>query len=430
MANVAVIGAQWGDEGKGKVVDVFGEHADVITRFQGGNNAGHTIVVHGKKVVLHLVPAAALHEGKTCLIGNGVVVDADVLLHEVKTLRELGHLKTSKIMVSDRAHLIMPYHKLLDKLREKKENSTVIGTTGRGIGPAYADKAARLGIRCGDLLRPDHLKQRLEEILPEKNCLLQSFYGERTLDVNALLDEFLRLGEAMRPFIADTTEILHTALESGKKIMFEGAQGALLDIDHGTYPFVTSSNTTSGGGATGTAAPPSSIHETIAITKAYTTRVGSGPFPTELEDDTGALIQRVGHEFGATTGRKRRCGWLDLVALRYAKRINGFTGLALTKIDVLCEVPEVKVCVGYELNGKKIDTVPSSAEDFGKVKPIYRSFKSWKIDPAKCRTPDDLPKELHEYISFVEEELETKSVLLSIGPDRDDTLLLRNPFKG
>lgn len=428
MANVSVIGAQWGDEGKGKVVDVFGEHADCIVRFQGGNNAGHTIVVHGEKVILHLIPAAALHPNKTCIIGNGVVVDVEILLKEIEGLKAQGYLKSSKLLVSDRAHAIMPYHKLIDRLREKHQNNTVLGTTGRGIGPAYADKVARLGIRCGDLLRPDYLRARITEILPEKNCLLKHFFGSEELRVDDVVEEYLRLGERLAPYVANTTEVIHEALERGDKVMLEGAQGVLLDIDHGTYPYVTSSNTISGSGSTGAGVPPSAINEVIAITKVYTTRVGAGPFPTELEDDTGELIQKVGHEFGATTGRKRRCGWLDLVALKHAKRINGFTGLALTKIDVLSCVDEVKVCVAYELDGREIKSPPASASELARVKPIYRSFPSWKVEPGSYKSFEELPQTLKDYISFIERELGVRSVLLSVGPDRDHTLTLRNPF--
>lgn len=428
MANVAVIGAQWGDEGKGKIVDVYGEHSDVIVRFQGGNNAGHTIVVDGKKVILHLIPAAALHDGKTCVIGNGVVVDIEVLLHEYEALRSSGYLGSSKLLVSDRAHVIMPYHKLLDRLREKREKGVAIGTTGRGIGPAYSDKIGRLGIRCGDLLRPEHLRARLEEILPEKNCLLQNFYNEAPLNAADLAAEYAKLGERLAPFITNTNEVVHKALRAKSRVMFEGAQGVMLDIDHGTYPFVTSSNTISGGAAPGSGAPPSAIDEVIGITKVYTTRVGAGPFPTELEDDTGALIQKVGHEFGATTGRKRRCGWLDLVALRHAKQTNGFTGLALTKIDVLSCVPEVKVCVAYDLDGQKLDYLPASAEDLARVKPVYQTFPSWNLEGINAKKIADLPPTLIEYIRFIERELETEAVLLSIGPDRNETIIVRNPF--
>ena len=428
MANISVVGSQWGDEGKGKVVDVYGESADLIVRYQGGNNAGHTIVVKGEKHILHLLPAAALHEGKECIIANGVVVDIDVLLSEIEELTKAGYLTTTKVYVSERAHVIMPYHKMLDKLREGAADQTTIGTTGRGIGPAYSDKVGRLGIRVGDLLHPEYLRKRLQGILPEKNCLLQSFYNERSLDLDQLVEQFIELGKRLKPHIANTGEIIHDALAKNKKIMFEGAQGVLLDIDHGTYPFVTSSNTISGCAMVGAGVPPQAVDEVIAITKAYTTRVGEGPFPTELENETGALIQRVGGEFGATTGRKRRCGWLDLVALRHAKRINGFTGIALTKLDVLSEVQEIKVCTSYELDGKKLEIPPSSAEDLDRVKPIYRTFPSWKGDLGAFNSLKEMPEQLQEYVKFIEGDLDTPVILMSVGPARDQTIVIRNPF--
>lgn len=429
MANVAVVGSQWGDEGKGKVVDVYGESADLIVRFQGGNNAGHTIVVDGAKVVLHLIPAAALHENKTCIIGNGVVVDPEVLLHEIDQLQEKGYLKSSSLLISDRAHVIMPYHKQLDKLRESNTSATFIGTTGRGIGPAYSDKVGRRGIRMGDLLRPEYLEKRLEEILPEKNCILQSYFNAPPLEARGLMDQLLTLAEKLKDRIVDTQPLIHNALKEGKKIMYEGAQGVLLDIDHGTYPYVTSSNTTTGAALSGSGVGPNDVNHVIGITKVYTTRVGEGPFPTELENETGALIQKVGGEFGATTGRKRRCGWLDLVALKHAKRVAGFTGLALTKIDVLGVVDDIKVCVGYELDGEKIDYVPASPEDYERVTPIYKSFASWSEKLPEAKNKGELPKELQEYIEFIEKELEVPAVLLSVGPDRNDTIVVRNPFE-
>ena len=429
MANVAVIGAQWGDEGKGKVVDIYGKHAEIIVRYQGGNNAGHTLVVDGKKVVLHLIPAAALHADKTCLIGNGVVVDAEIFLHELETLKASGYLKNSRVHISDRAHVIMPYHKQLDQLREKAKGSTNIGTTGRGIGPAYADKISRIGIRIGDLMNASYLKSRLDETVTEKNCLLTHLYGEKPIDVNAVLDHFLALGEKIRPYVTDTNEILHAGIRSKKKILFEGAQGALLDIDQGTYPFVTSSNTTSGGATTGAGIPPTSVHEVIAIVKAYTTRVGSGPFPTEQLNPVGERLQKVGNEFGATTGRKRRCGWLDLVALRHARNINGFTGLAITKLDVLSGLDEIQVCTAYEYKGKKLTTLPASIEELAGAKPVYKTLKAWNEEITDLSDVKKIPQALADYLKYIEDELEVKSVLLSVGPDRNQTVELRNPFE-
>lgn len=427
MANVAVIGSQWGDEGKGKVVDIYGEHAEVIVRYQGGNNAGHTLVVDGKKVVLHLIPAAALHDDKTCVIANGVVVDVEIFLGEIAALKEKGYLKNSRVVLSDRAHVIMPYHKQLDQLREKKVNTT-IGTTGRGIGPTYADKISRLGIRIGDLLNPSYLRSRLEETVPEKNCILEHLYGEKPIDIAALHEKYLELGEKIRPYIQNTNELLHSSIAAKKKILFEGAQGTMLDVDQGTYPFVTSSNTTSGGATNGAGIPPSAIHEVIAIVKAYTTRVGGGPFPTEQLNEIGDRLQSVGAEFGATTGRRRRCGWLDLVNLRHARDINGFTGLAITKLDVLSGLPEIQVCTAYEYKGKKFTTFPSAIEDVATVKPIYKTLKAWKETVTELTDLTKIPVEMKDYIRYIEDELQVKTALLSVGPDRKQTMEVRNPF--
>jgi adenylosuccinate synthase len=429
MSNVAVIGAQWGDEGKGKVVDVYGRHAEMIVRYQGGNNAGHTLVVDGRKIVLHLIPAGALHEGKTCVAANGVVVDLGIFLQELKSLREQGYLKTSKVLLSDRAHVIMPYHKALDQLREKSAEGTSIGTTGRGIGPAYSDKTSRLGIRVGDLLNPAYLRSRIEESLVEKNVLFRNLYGHAGFSVAELTDTYAQLGEEIRGCVVDANTAVHEAISRKQKIMFEGAQGALLDIDQGTYPFVTSSNTTSGGACTGAGIPPSAIHEVVAIMKAYTTRVGAGPFPTELTDSVGEHLQKVGAEFGATTGRRRRCGWLDLVALRHSRNINGFTGLAITKLDVLSGLPEIQACVGYDNKGKIFKTVPSDLQEFSQATPVYRAFPGWTETVTELKSPGQLPQALRDYVKFIEDELEVKSILLSVGPDRKQTLELYNPFE-
>ena len=352
----------------------------------------------------------------------------EFFLNEVKQLKSKNYLRNSKLYLSNQAHVIMPYHKILDQLREKQATSTTIGTTGRGIGPSYADKVSRIGIRCGDLLQPKYLKTRLEEILPEKNFLLEKFFDHPPIELDPLFEKYLSFGKKLEPFLANTSDILHQAIVEEKKIMFEGAQGALLDIDHGTYPYVTSSNTISASACVGSGAPISSIHQIIAITKAYTTRVGEGPFPTELSGGMGKLIQRVGNEFGATTGRKRRCGWLDLVALRQAKKINGFTGLALTKMDVLQDLEEIKVCTAYDLDGKKIDLPPSSIRDLERIKPIYKTFPSWKKSIDQAKSIDELPKEMKNYIQFIEDTLEVKTMLISFGPDRKNTIELTNPF--
>ena len=429
MSNVAVIGAQWGDEGKGKVVDIYGKHAEIVVRYQGGNNAGHTLVVNGQKVVLHLIPAASLHEGKTCVIANGVVVDVEVFFHELNSLREKGYLTTSKVLLSDRAHVIMPYHKIIDQLREKRRDGTTIGTTGRGIGPAYSDKISRIGIRIGDLFSPTYLKSRIEESLVEKNVLLEKLYGEKPFDASQLTEAYLAFGEKIRPYVVDTNELIHGAIQQKKKILFEGAQGTLLDIDQGTYPFVTSSNTTSGGACTGTGIPPSAVNEVIAIVKAYSTRVGSGPFPTEQLNEVGERLQNVGAEFGATTGRKRRCGWLDLVALRHTRNINGFTGLAITKLDVLSGLSEIQVCTGYEYKGKVFKTIPSEIAVLDNVKPVYKTLKAWDETVTELTNLDKTPAALRDYVKYIEDELEVKTALLSVGPDRRQTLELRNPFE-
>lgn len=430
MPNVAVVGGQWGDEGKGKVVDIYGKHAEFVVRYQGGNNAGHTLVVDGQKVVLHLIPAAALHEGKTCVIGNGVVVDPEIFLTELEKLQSKGYLKTSKVVISDRAHVIMPYHKTLDQLREKSKEGTSIGTTGRGIGPAYSDKVSRLGIRVGDLTNASYLKARIEESLVEKNVLLKTLYSHETFSANELTEKFLALGEKLKPYVADANILLHDAIRAKKKILFEGAQGALLDIDQGTYPFVTSSNTTSGGACTGAGVPPSAVQEVIAIVKAYTTRVGAGPFPTEQLNEVGDRLQSVGAEFGATTGRRRRCGWLDLVALRHSRNINGFTGLAITKLDVLSGLTELQVCTAYEYKGKKFTTVPADLEVLEHGKPVYKTLKAWNEPVTELTDRNAMPGAMRDYLQYIEQELEVKSVLLSVGPDRMQTLELRNPFGG
>jgi adenylosuccinate synthase len=369
-----------------------------------------------------------LHDGKICVIGNGCVLDVEIFLNEFKELKNQGYLQSSKVLISDRTHVIMPYHKILDQLREKRPGMTMIGTTGRGIGPAYADKAGRVGIRVGDLLKPSYLRARIEQALPEKNCLFTQLYGAEAVNVEQLVEQFARLGEELKPFIVDTNEIIHEGIRAKKKILFEGAQGALLDIDQGTYPFVTSSNTTSGGIANGTGASPAAIHEVIAITKAYTTRVGTGPFPTELTDAIGDQLQRVGNEFGATTGRRRRCGWLDLVAMRHSRDINGFTGLAITKLDVLSGLDEIKVCTHYEYKGKRFDRIPSDIEAVAELKPIYKSLKGWSENLTELLDVNKTPTAMRDYLRYVEDELQVKAVLLSVGPDRKQTLEIRNPF--
>ena len=428
--NYAVLGAQWGDEGKGKVVDVFSAKVDYIVRFQGGNNAGHTLVVNGKKTVLHLIPSGVLHKGKICLIGNGVVVDPKVFFEEVDALVENNVFDGEAhefLKISERAHVILPYHVELDRLRENHAGTKKIGTTVRGIGPVYEDKVARRGIQIIDLLHPEVLREKLEKGLEEKNAIFQHFFGGKSVDANEVYEEFLAIGQRLKPFITDVRKLLMEGRKSGKSILFEGAQGALLDLDHGTYPFVTSSNTTVGGIFTGSGMGPECVHEIIGITKAYLTRVGTGPFPTEIEEtekETAERIRKIGDEFGATTGRPRRTGWLDLVALKYVVESNGMTGIALTKADVLSDFAEVKVCTSYCIDGVQTKDMLSSVADLDRVEPQYESLPAW--DGAalkKARRIEDLPEELNRYIRFIEEYLGIPVVLVGTGPGREETIL-------
>jgi len=444
--NVVIVGAQWGDEGKGKVVDLLSEHAETIVRYQGGNNAGHTLVVGGKKTVLHLIPSGILHAGKVCLIANGVVFDPEVFFEEIESLVVGGALTqddaSSRIKVSERAHVILPFHRKLDQLREayakRSQPDAHIGTTGRGIGPAYEDKVARRGIQVGDLLRPDLLRRKLEGAIFEKNALLKHLYaahGGEQIDLEEALQVALALGRRLRPFVADARVLLQSAIAHRRPILFEGAQGTLLDVDHGTYPYVTSSSTASGGALTGSGIGLTSLGrsvEVIGIAKAYVTRVGSGPFPTEIEHtepELAAKLRKVGGEFGATTGRARRIGWLDLVALKYAVEVNGITGIALMKSDVLQGLDAVKVCTAYRLGGNTIYDLPASIEDLENVEPAYEVFPGWDAyDAAKARSRSDLPAEMVAYMDFIERFVGVPIVLMSTGPGRHETLLLKNPF--
>ncbi len=439
--NVTIVGAQWGDEGKGKIVDLLGEKAEYIVRFQGGNNAGHTLVVNGKKTVLHLIPSGILHPGKICLIANGVVFDPNVFFQEIDSLNASGafhgYAPHEIVRVSERAHVILPYHRTLDQLREdhaSKGSQGKIGTTGRGIGPAYEDKVARRGIQVVDLLRPEVLRQKLEKAIEEKNILLKHLFHSKELEFAPLYEECLKVGERLRPFVADVRGILQGALTQGRPILFEGAQGTLLDVDHGTYPFVTSSSTVSGGAMTGSGMGPQAMGSVIGITKAYCTRVGSGPFPSEIEEtepETANHIRKIGQEFGATTGRSRRVGWLDLVALRYAVQLNGITGLALTKADILTGFECIKVCTAYRFGGNTLQDFPSSIEVLSQVEPHYEVFPSWpEFDTSKVQTRKDLPEELQKYLDFIEEFVGARVSILSTGPGREETMVFENPFVG
>src|SRR5499433_73949 len=417
MANVAIIGAQWGDEGKGKIVDLFAEDADIVVRFQGGNNAGHTLVVDGKTTVLHLIPSGALHPNKLCVIGNGVVVDPEVLLEEITALKGQGHfMDDTQLRISEEAHLIMPYHKAIDQARERLRGEGMIGTTGRGIGPAYEDKVARVGIRLIDLLEEETFQEKLQRNIEEKNIYLKAILKEKTLDFNKLHDSYSVYRDKLKSYVTDTSLLLDREMRAGKQVLFEGAQGTLLDVDHGTYPYVTSSNTVAGNAAVGAGLGPTAIHSVIGITKAYTTRVGNGPLPTELTDATGERLRRVGAEFGATTGRPRRCGWLDALVLRYAARVNGLSGLAMTKLDVLTGFEKILVAIGYKLpNGKTAGEFPSDPELLQRAQPVYEELPGWKEPLGDQREYQELPENTRRYIERVEQLVGVETIAVSVG---------------
>ncbi len=430
MANLLVIGTQWGDEGKGKIVDILTPAFDIVARYQGGHNAGHTVYVNGKKVVLHLIPSGVLHPGKICVIGNGLVVSPEALFREIADLEAGGAaVDGGRIVVSRNAHLIMPYHPLMEKIAEEGRGAAKIGTTCRGIGPAYEDKAARWGIRAGDLLDLDVLKEKIEENVKVKNRLFAD-YGIPPLDAGEIFREYAGHASRMAPFIRDVSVFLHGEMKKGKKILFEGAQGVLLDIDHGTYPFVTSSNSTAGGVATGLGVGPGAIHSILGITKAYTTRVGSGPFPTELTDAIGGRLGARGDEFGATTGRPRRCGWFDAVAVRYSCRVNGIDRIALTKPDVLEEMDEVKICTGYRYNGEVLRDFPTEAWILSQVVPVYTTVPGWRDSVRRAQTFDVLPSTFKDYVRRLEDLIETRVALISTGVEREDTILIESQLEG
>jgi len=429
MSSLVITGAQWGDEGKGKIVDVLTERADVVARYQGGHNAGHTVVIKDEQYILHLVPSGILHEGKLSVIGNGTVVEPKSLLIEIDGLLERGIHVGGNLLLSRGAHLIMPYHIALDGAGEKRRGNSKIGTTGRGIGPAYADKVARHGITVGDLEHPGIFRQKLETNLSTVNELITKIYGGETFEVEPIYQEFMAYAGRLRPFMGEADLAVNNAMDEGKKVLFEGAQGTLLDIDHGTYPFVTSSNATSGGVCTGLGVGPSRIDKALGIVKAYTTRVGEGPFPTELFDEVGRTIQERGAEFGATTGRPRRCGWLDMVALRYAVRINGFSGIVLTKIDILSGLEELKLCTAYEFEGQRLTEFPSSAAILEKCKPVYdRTMPGWKESTAGTTQYDKLPEGARNYIAAIEEILGVGVDIVSTGQRRDEIIIRKEPF--
>ena len=422
MSVTVIIGSQWGDEGKGKIVDLISADVDVVARYQGGANAGHTIAWGDTQVVLHLVPSGIFNDGVTCVIGNGVVIDPVAVLEEIKTIRQLGYDVEGRLLMSHNAHLIMPYHKKIEEARERARDAGAIGTTGRGIGPSYTDKYARTGIRLVDLLDRDVLRKKLKVSIEEKNAILSSVYGAEKLDVEAIIDEYVEFDKLIDPYVTDTSAYLNNALKAGKRVLAEGAQGSLLDVDFGTYPFVTSSHPTAGGACIGLGIPPTRVNRVVGIVKAYSTRVGNGPFPTELDDTNGETLRKVGHEFGATTGRPRRCGWLDLVALNYTSMINGFTDLAITKLDVMTGMPIVKACVGYEVNGKRLERFPNDISTLKKAVPVYESFEGWNGDPREARAFEDLPSTARKYLTFVSNFLEVPICIVSTGPKRGQTL--------
>jgi adenylosuccinate synthase len=435
--NVVIVGAQWGDEGKGKVVDLYSSRADYIVRYQGGNNAGHTLVVNGKKTILHLIPSGVLHRGKTCLIGNGVVFDPAVFFHEIEDLQANGVFAGAPhdvVRVSERAHVILPYHQVLDRLREEHaaKSKESIGTTVRGIGPAYEDKVARRGVQVIDLLHPELLRNKLRVAVEEKNILLKHHFNAAPIEIEPLFQECIRLGEKLRPYVADVRSMLVQAIKHKKPILFEGAQGTLLDVDHGTYPYVTSSNTVATGALTGSGVGLNTQTRVIGITKAYATRVGVGPFPSEIEEsdpETAQKIRKIGAEFGATTGRIRRVGWLDLVALKYAVEVNGISGLAFMKADVLQNFAEIQVCTAYTLHGKTLHDLPSCGEDLGNVEPVFEKIPGWgAYDPKTVKSVSELPLELQNYMKYVEKFLGVPIVLMSTGAGREETVLVSDPF--
>jgi adenylosuccinate synthase len=426
--NVVVIGTQWGDEGKGKIVDLLTDKADAVVRFQGGHNAGHTLVIQGRKTVLHLIPSGILRDKVRCLIGNGVVLSPTALLEEMEMLYAGGVDARGRMGISESCPVILPYHIALDQAREAARGNKAIGTTGRGIGPCYEDKVSRRGIRLGEMLDVDVFQERLREVMDYHNFALAHYFASDIVDYQQVLDQALTQVEQIRPLVEDVPGTLHALRRQGGSVMFEGAQGALLDIDHGTYPYVTSSNTTAGGAASGSGVGPRDIDYVLGIVKAYTTRVGAGPFPTELFDDVGDHLGEKGHEFGATTGRKRRCGWLDTVALRRSLQINSVTGICITKLDVLDGLDTVKICVAYRLNGQEIDTPPVGADRFAQCEPIYIEMPGWKASTVGVKSPDELPEAARNYLDRIEALCETPIDIISTGPDREETIVLRHPF--
>lgn len=429
MANVVVIGAQWGDEGKGKITDLLSRSADVVVRYQGGVNAGHTVVVQGQTFKLHLIPSGILYPNTECIIGSGTVIDPKVLLGEIDQLHTLG-ISTDHLYISETAHVTMPYHRLIDKAAEERRGNHRIGTTGRGIGPTYADKSERIGIRMVDLMSPDNLRRQLAWTISYKNAILEKLYDLPPLNAEEVIQEYLGYAERLRPHVIDSSLRIADAVQKRRNVLFEGAQGTLLDLDHGTYPYVTSSNPVAGGACIGAGVGPTIIDRVIGVAKAYTTRVGEGPFPTELDGELGQLLGDRGAEFGTTTGRPRRCGWFDAVIGRYAVRINGLDCLAITKLDVLDELDEIQVCVAYEMDGKRINDFPTSAHVFAQCQPVYKTLPGWKKSTADCRSLNDLPPQALDYLKFLAELMEVPIAIVSLGASRDQTIIVEDPIHG
>ncbi len=429
MANVIVIGAQWGDEGKGKITDLLSRSADVVVRYQGGNNAGHTVVVGDRTFKLHLIPSGILYPKTECIIANGTVIDPKVLLQEVDRLTELG-ISTDNLFIAQTAHVTMPYHCVLDRAAEEQRAEHKIGTTGRGIGPTYADKAERVGIRMMDLIDAKRMPKKLRWAIEQKNIVLQKLYNLEPLDVDAIIEEYRGYADRLRPYVVDASLKIDAAIRERRNILFEGAQGTLLDLDHGTYPYVTSSNPVAGGACIGAGVGPTCIDRVIGVAKAYTTRVGEGPFPTELHDDIGAHIGEIGAEFGTTTGRKRRCGWFDGVIGRYAVRINGLDCLAVTKLDVLDDLEEIKVCTAYELDGQVVRDFPSDARAFARAVPIYETLAGWQQSTSECKNVEDLPEAAKTYLKFLADLMEIPIAIISLGASRGQTIIVEDPIHG
>jgi adenylosuccinate synthase len=428
MPNIVVIGAQWGDEGKGKIVDLLTEKFDVVVRYQGGHNAGHTVIVQGKKFVLHLIPSGILHAGKACVIGHGVVLDPKALLEEIAILEDAGIQVRGNLHISNRAHIIFPYHRAVECASEEALGDRKIGTTSRGIGPAYEDKTGRRGVRLAELLSPATLEEAIQCAVQEKNAILQGVFRHPGLEAAPIFQEYQEYATKLRSLATDTAQFLNRQIREGKSVLFEGAQGTLLDVDHGTYPFVTSSNATAGGACTGSGVSPTLINGTIGIAKAYTTRVGGGPFPTELKDSQGELIRQRGIEFGASTGRPRRCGWFDGPATRYSTMLNHFQGIALTKLDVLDTFPELKVCTGYKYKGTLLEEFPADIRALEQVEPVYRTVRGWNCQTAGLQHYEELPSAAKDYLKILSDLVEAEFALISTGPDRDETILVQDSW--